>query len=280
MTTTLHTQAKEKHKADRVGYGMRPPVEPFSQAINNFKKVCTQAGEDAHIEAVAKVLGLSPKSSGFQGRIAFAKKLGIWDQAGPNRIKASKRGVAIHRPASPTEEPRAIFDAFREVEQLEKTWAAFKGKTLPQNEYLVNWIESTLQVPKDLKLRWAEYFLEAAEFTGLLHRRPDGIYQVFSEPQSVVGTLPSVDSGQGRQDGELPLPPGGTGSHEERKNQEFPSLPDTNGFKLTKGLSRGRQALIVIPEELNSRDVASIKALLAAADAALEGLRETDRDPE
>lgn len=261
---------KEPKTKGRVGYGVKIPALTLERVIVSLKAVVNLAGENGSLDALAEVLGNSRSSSSFQMKLAAIKNFGVLS-ADKLNFSVPELGRRIIAPQSPDEEFVAIQEAFAKHELLDRVWGNYKGKILPQREYLANYIEKTLDIPANLKLAWADYFIECARYARIINEREGGSYQVYSSyvPREAAKQKPEKpQENQAKQPSPEPRP-----SQHTSIDQFFEGL--TGGVFYQKKLSRDRKALIFVPEDLTNADVEMIRSILKSVDAGLDGLKES-----
>lgn len=183
-------------------------------------------------------------------------------------------GQRIVQPQSAENEAQAIFEAFCKYEILAKVWETYKGKLLPQTEYLANHFETNYGISAERKDLWPPYFIEAAKFAGLLHERETGSYQVLmgapsgkKEPlEEPLNVKPSMEPPKAESQLEALV--------------RTPSLPNIGvtegehwGILSQRRISGNRKAVIAIPDELLQEDIDMLKQILKGIDMQLDGLK-------
>lgn len=268
----MQNEPKNRKEGDRIGYGVKVPPIRFNDAIESIKKLVTLAGESGSLDALAAILGHSRSSSNFSYKISALRNFGLitFDKLNYQLTDISKRIIS---PESSVDEMKAIQEAMSKQEILDRIWGNYKGKILPQREYLANYIEKTLEIPSQLKLQWADYFIEAALYANILIERESGSYQVLSEPllipriekESLEKIFDKVADDRGAN-GTKPNTTGQTNI-----DQRFEGL--SGGLFYQKKISDNRKAMIYIPEDLTDADITMIRSIIKSVDAGLEGLK-------
>ena len=273
----MNTQPNEKGEKTkpRIGYGVKIPSVEFGDAIEIVKLIARNAGESGSLDFLASILRHSRSSSTFHKKVAVLRNFGL--------ISADKVGYAITgigrriiTPQSPEDEQLAVQEAFSKNEILDRIWGNYKGKILPQREYLANYIEKGLEIPSSLKFQWADYFIDAARVARIIVERESGSFQVLSQ------ALPPPTK---IQPTEQPKANNSLLTEVQKPRKTAPQLDETIGEirwgSLTKlRISDDRMVIVAIPDELTGQDIDKIRIVLKGIDSSLEGLSKSDRDGE
>lgn len=261
----------------RIGYGVKIPTISFEEAIQITKIAGSKAGESNSIDVLSRITGNSSSSSTFSKKVAALRNFGLFE-VDKSEYSLTEIGKQIATPESFEQQARAIIQAFLNQENLRKIWDAFKGKRLPQIEYLANAIVKILDVPAELKLSWAEYFVEAGKYTGLLEERETGSFQVLTgytpvfklekEPDKKDNDV-KKDSENEKQDTAMSLPKNNTVDPLGIMEQSW-------GILNIKTISNNRKAIFAIPENLSEQDINSLKVFLQGIEVQLDGLKKFD----
>ncbi|MDQ7815982.1 MAG: hypothetical protein RDU14_03090 [Melioribacteraceae bacterium] len=183
-----HNNVSKESPKNRIGYGVKVPFLSFEDVIELTKSAGTKAEDINSLDVLSRLTGNSISSSNFNQKIATLKNYGVFtfDKTSYSLTGLGKR---IANPDSFESQANDIIEVFANQENLKKIWDSYKGKLLPQKEYLANAIVGILGIPPALKLNWAEYFINALKYAGLLEERGAGSYQVLSG--YVSGFVPS-----------------------------------------------------------------------------------------
>jgi hypothetical protein len=185
-------------------------------------------------------------------------------------------GERIAQPQSSEDVDQAIFESFLKLDILKDTWENYRGKLLPQREYLANFIEKNLGIPQSLKLDWADYFISSAQHARLLKEREagSGSYQVLNQPLPSVLKVMVSDIGKA-----------GDTALVEPTQEVKPTLSDSLGIESQhwgilnqRKISGNRKAVIAIPDELTQQDIESLKTLLKNIEPMLDGLKKSEEN--
>jgi hypothetical protein len=271
-------KTNEPQPKDRIGYGVKIPTVSFEDAIRIIKEVARVGGMDGGFDALSTVTQNTVSSSTLLYKVYALKGFGLLTFQGKT-YSLTELGRNIVQPESAEQEGRSIVESFSNHTILNKVWDNYKGKILPQREYLANYFEKNLEIPAKLKLGWADYFIAAAMFARLLHERESGSYQVLSTPISGIAApnkeeqqkSPSktTDQAVGIMPRQAKAPDSGYESH-------FEGL--SGGLFYQKKISDNRKAMIYIPEDLTESDIVMIRAIIKSVDAGLEGLKRHEPD--
>ena len=263
-----------------IGYGVKVPIISFEEAVGAIEKTGRQAGMDGTLDDLSKILGNTRTSSTFILKTRVLRSFDLISVSEEN-YHVTSIGQSIIQPISPGERERAKFQAFLNHEVLKSLFENYKGKLLPQREYLGNFIRTSLKIPDALRLEWADYFLKAAEYVGLLHHRENGALQVMAFP-SVSGEITAAVQGEENK-------PEQTTTKEGQAPRPIPSEEDGLasvvsrvqwGILNQRTLSSNRRAIFAIPDELTDGDIQALRQIIKGIEAGLDGLRKIDEDKE
>lgn len=260
-----------KESKDRIGYGVKIPSIPFEEAIRIVNGV---SGLSGSIDTLATITNNSVSSSTFNYKVAALKNFGLLQSADKTNYVMTDLARDIANPESDEQKVKSIQESFTKHDLLNRVWELYKGKILPQSEYLANSIEKNFGIPAELKSAWAEYFINSAKFANLLIERESGSYQVLSnfgvvgkKKEEALTPPPPNGSGSGNGSGALQQPP-------KSIDELFNEL--TGGFKIQKTTGNNKMFYLYIPESLTDKEINNIKAILKGAEAILEGFKEDE----
>src|SRR5689334_9113992 len=166
---------KEREKRARRPRGSFPPTLALSDAVNVVTRLYEDVGGDASYDTFAGIINNSPSSSTFTRKLGSLKNYGlVADER--RHVRVSELGIAIVAPTSPHERTQALKQAFLNVEVFGALYDRYKGKLLPQDEFLTNVVSGI--VPKEFSHTWIDRFKQSAKSAGLIRDRGDGKLQV------------------------------------------------------------------------------------------------------
>ena len=146
----------------------------------------------------------------------------------------------------------AAKEAFLSIETFAKAYERYKGRILPQDEFLTNTF--TNYVPKDLAPEWVEKFKASAGIAGLLEER-NGKLQVRETvriPKDVQEPEPPIEAKEAEPAAERKEPPPTTA---------VASTPDV--IRTPLPLGPGRLAYIELPKDWKPSELKKLLRLLA-----------------
>jgi hypothetical protein len=259
----------EKETKQKSGYGVRPPLISFEGSINAIKDVANIGGESSSRDAFVTIFDNSTASTNFLYKLSALKKFGLitFDKSSYEFTDLARR---IVKPDSLADEQRAIYEAFCQHETLVKIWENYKGKLLPQRDYVANWIENNLKIPAEFKSTWADYFIEAAKFAQIIIERGEsGSSQVLFEPQiqqSIVNEEKPKDAPKEEKIVEKPV-------------NTLTAIIESEhwGILNQRKISGNRKAIFAIPDELSQEDIETLRVILKGIDAGLDGLKKYEQ---
>lgn len=271
-------EQKQDPPKERIGYGVKVPYLSFEESVKITKEVCRLSGFDGSIDVLSKVTGNSTSSSSFVFKVRVLKGYGLLTVQ-DNSYSLTDIGKRVAKAESPQDEVQAIFEAFCKHDTLSKVWENYKGKILPQSEYLANHFETNYGIPANLKESWAQYFVEAAKYAGLLDTRESGSYQVRLQP-TVEKKADIEHPTNGKSSTESPTRRPETHVESLTKNPSLPAIEVTEGehwgILSQRRISGNRKAVIAIPDELLPEDIEMLKVILKGIDMQLDGLKKSE----
>jgi hypothetical protein len=235
----------------RIPRGLAPPALSLAEAIEVVTRFYEEAGGESSFDLLARITDNSPASSVFAKKVAALRNYNLIEDE--NRIvRLSPLGFRIAAPHEPAEMMEAAKEAFLNVEIYAKAYDRYKGRILPQDEFLINTFAS--YVPKELAEEWVEKFKASAHAAGLLEER-NGKTQVRETVR-----IP--------KEAQEPPPPvelkGGEPLIEERKETPRPPTPSLpNVIRTPLPLGPGRLAYIELPEDWKPSELKKLLRLLA-----------------
>lgn len=172
-------EGKAANKRKRVPKGAAPPALSLDEAATIITRFYEDAGGEASYDPLSNIMGNSSASSVFTKKMAALKNYGlVMDE---NRfVTLTSLGFRVAAPDDPMGRVEALKEAFLENEIFARAYERYRGRILPQDEYLVNAFASW--VPKELANDWMEKFKSSAGIAGLLEDR-NGKLQVRESPR-------------------------------------------------------------------------------------------------
>lgn len=171
------SQGKDSEGSSRRRFpkGSIPPSLSLDEAITIISRFYEQAGGEASIDALSMITNNTVNSSVFVKKNASLKNYGLIFEEN-KQIRLTDLGYSITAPRQISERQVALKDAFLKIDNFAKIYEKYRGRILPQDEFLINTFRSF--VPKDLAPEWLDKFKRSASIAGLLATRPDGKLQV------------------------------------------------------------------------------------------------------
>lgn len=257
MTDTTDASAASESEAKeqasgrkRIPRGLAPPTLSLEEAISIITKFYEDAGGESSFDLLSQITGNSSASSVFTRKIASLRNYNLISDE--NRVVTlTPLGFRIAAPHEPAEMVEAAKEAFLNIEVFAKAYDRYKGRILPQDEFLIN--AFTAYVPKDLAAEWVEKFKASAGIAGLLEER-NGKLQVRETarvPQQAQESAPPVEV----KEAEPVI---------ERKETSFtpsPSSPEI--IRTPLPLGPGRLAYIELPKDWKPSELKKLLRLLA-----------------
>jgi hypothetical protein len=141
---------------------------------------------------------------GFVARVAAAKQFGLIETA-QNRYRITDRAQRILFPVRDADRRQGLLDAFLAVPVYRKTYEAHRGKTLPPEFGLRNYMRTEFGVPADRAALAVSVLLASAETAGF--------FETTGQRTQLIE--PRIDGGTPRTD---QPPPAGDDSMERRNS--------------------------------------------------------------
>ena len=129
--------------------GVGFPYYDLTKSIEVARIIHDVAGGSCDRAQLAPLLKYSGVNNGaFLTRVAAAKMFGLIEQDG-ERLRVTKRGLAVAAPVSDGDASRANHDAFLSVELFKKVFEKFNGQALPGEAGLTNLLLNEYKVVPD-----------------------------------------------------------------------------------------------------------------------------------
>jgi hypothetical protein len=139
---------------------------------------------------VALALGVGPGSSNFRDLLSSSIKYGLTSGSfNQPRVSLETLGRSIVAPKNPEERRLALFQAFMQLELLRRVYDHYKGKKLPETQFLANTLVREFAVPKDGVNRFVEVFNANVAYLGLVKDGATGKWLSAELPTEDVGPL-------------------------------------------------------------------------------------------
>jgi hypothetical protein len=269
-------KSRTSFKTDKVSYGINVPWISFEESISIIKRLVPIGGLQGSQDALSHVMGNSLRSSSYVLKVRALRQFALIDIKEKD-YNLSDLAQQIVQPDSEERSTQALFDSFNSHKILRRIWENYRGKILPKEEYLSNWISLNLNIPKDVANSWAKYFMSAARYLNLLHERPDGAYQVLNQISfQKSDAIPEKDEDRQSNSNISPLELSKPIENlQKRSIGEFVESEEW-GILNQRKVSGNRKAIFAIPDELSEKDIELIKTILKGIEASLDGLRKSD----
>jgi predicted nucleotide-binding protein len=118
---------------------------------------------------------MSPGSSAFRDLLSSSIKYGL-TSGSFNQKKVSLEGLgkAIVAPKNPEERRQALLEAVLRPESFRRVYDYYKGKKVPEAQFLANTLVRDFSAPKDAVDKFVEVFSDSMEYLGLVKDAPTG----------------------------------------------------------------------------------------------------------
>jgi hypothetical protein len=262
----------EQKESKRIGWGVKVPLLSLAEVIEIVKITYSKAGDTGSLDVLSRITGNSSSSSTFAKKISALKNFGVFI-IDKSTYTLTELGLRIAQPESFEQQATAIIEAFLNQEYLKKIWENYKGKRLPQEEYLANSIVNILAIPQELKIEWATYFISAGKYSGLLEERESGFQVLLNYTSSTpISNVPI------KKENEEQITP--------ILKEAIITQPTSNdslniegnqwGILSKKNVSGNRKAIFAIPEDLTQQDIEALRIVIKGIDIQLDGLKKNE----
>ena len=172
------------------------------------------AGQPYPPTDIAIALGKSPGSSGFHTLLSSSLKYGLTvGSYKADRITQTTLGQSVTAPTNAEERQHALVRAALTPTTFSKAYAYYKGKKLPDTQYLMNTFVREFGIPQDQAENCSDIFRANLHFVGLIREASTGLWvsgaagvEVASMTDDAeVDTDGGVDSSSGERTPEVPV---------------------------------------------------------------------------
>jgi hypothetical protein len=247
-----------KKKGQRFKKGSFPPTMTLEEASTIITSFYENTGGEASVDALSSLTNNTSASSVFQRKLATLRNYGVIQEETQeqNRIVSlTELGLRIAAPHDPAQKVEAQREAFLKIEVFKNAYERYKGRILPQDEFLINAFTSS--VPRELAGEWVEKFKSSAETAGLIEKR-NGKLQV---RESVL--VPSPEKDKGKMPADTKDEAIDQGEHVQQRREPPPPPEDVTRTPIPLG--PGRLAYIELPKGWESKDLKKLLRLLTLA---------------
>lgn len=124
---------------------------------------------------VGLALGISPGSSAFRDLLSSSIKYGLTTGSyNQPKVSLEALGKDIAFPKSPQERRRALLEAALRPEPFRRVYEYYKGKKMPDKQFLANTLVRDFGVARDMVDKFAEVLNANLEYLGLVKDGPTG----------------------------------------------------------------------------------------------------------
>jgi hypothetical protein len=265
---------KAHEKKVRRPRGSFPPTLSLPDAVSVITHLYENVGGDASYDTFAGLIENSPSSSTFHRKLAALKNYGLVTDENKH-VKVSSLGDVIVAPTSPDERMDALKKAFLSVEIFALLYDKYRGKLLPQDEFLTNVV--TGLVPKEFANTWIDRFKQSAKAAGLIRDRGDGKLQV--REMAELGSFGTASEGdQFSQTPSVSPSASPSASPSPAPPDDDEDGPTTYGHVSKIKLSEDRQAVFKLPDRLTGRDAQKLKGALQGLATIIDSMVEEQED--
>lgn len=180
--TTLRLMARQKEEtasdtAPPQSRGKRAqssfPKYPLAEAVKVAQVIeDTNAGQPLPPVETALAMDLSPRNSQFEQLTSASIKYGLTSGSSrADEISITDLGQSVVSPESPEAKAQALLSAALAPETFRDLYAFFRGKKLPEEQFLLNTIVRQFDIPREHAAVCARVFLANMELVGLVKSR-------------------------------------------------------------------------------------------------------------
>lgn len=247
-----------KKKPQRFKKGSFPPSMALEEATTIITSFYENTGGEASVDAISSLTNNTSASSVFQRKLATLRNYGLIQEGAQEQsrvVSLTELGLRIAAPHDPAQKVEAQKEAFLKIEVFKNAYERYKGRILPQDEFLINAFTSS--VPRELAAEWVEKFKSSAETAGLIEMR-NGKLQV---RESVL--VPAPDRGGEKPSGDASGEAAGQVDKQPPKDNPPPPPPKPEVISTPIPLGPGRIAHIELPSDWKPHELKKLLKLLA-----------------
>lgn len=180
------------------------PKTTLQQALDVPNALMRNGGNPLTAIDLATAIGKSPGSSTIRTLSAASSAYGLTGGGLKSTTAMEKLGKAITSPTPPEEKARSLVAAALRPAVFKSVYDYYKGKKLPEKEFLVNTIVREFGVAGGSTAEtFADIFLANMEFVGLTRKTPSGAW-LTNDPEAArvePAAVPGTDDGEITVDG-------------------------------------------------------------------------------
>lgn len=230
--------------------GSKPPALSLDEAAEIITTFYEDTAGEASYDALSNITDNSPGSSVFINKLAALKNYGL--MADENRVLSlTELGFSVAAPHTPADRVEALKEAFLKVDNFKNAYEKYKGRLLPQDEFLRN--AFTSWVPVDLASEWVETFKSSADIAGLLEER-NGKLQVRESVRIPEGE---------KEEAPAPVLKEAEAPPSRIEESQAPHTLPAGVIRTPLALGPGRLAYIELPKDWKPAELKKLLRLLA-----------------
>lgn len=172
--TKSNESAAKRPKRKRVQSSF--PKDPLEQSLRVAKALeDANGGQPLPPLETATALGVSPGSSDFRRILSSSLKYGLTEGSyKSDRISLDDLGRRIVEPRSEEERRTALLRAAMRPETFSSIYEYYKGKKLPENNFLQNTVVREFDVPREHAEQCVSVFVTNMEYVSLIRTTKSG----------------------------------------------------------------------------------------------------------
>jgi predicted nucleotide-binding protein len=183
------------------------PKLTLEQAVDLPNALQRNGGNPLSVIDLATAISKSPGSSYIRTLNAAASAYGLTGGSYKTTFTMKPLGQAIVSPVSPDERVARLVTAALTPPLFKQVYDYYKGKKVPDRQFLVNTVVREFKVPQGSADAFADIFLANLRFVGLIRSTPGGEW-LANEPDPSTAGVPTVPdpgdvdtvAGEGRAD--------------------------------------------------------------------------------
>ncbi len=147
--------------------GQTPPYMSLEECVKLSERIYQEGGADMTRDDVAQMMGSTIKSSKFQMKLVAMRAYGLIEPHSKT-IKLTNLSLKIVNPPSNDEQKENILKSYNLINLFKSLHEKFRGRFLPEDNFLANTIEHEFGIPKSQKNKWVKVFNKSGLYAGVL----------------------------------------------------------------------------------------------------------------
>jgi hypothetical protein len=175
--TSKKKKAAKKKKAPtpkvKSSVNINYPKHSIARALRIPQAIIQQnAGKECSDSESAKYVGVS-YGGPYQVELSSAKKFGLIERSGPQKIKPTDLAKKILRPHAPEDEINGIREAVINAPSIGDVYKHYRGENLPDRSFFENALVDTFEIPAERVSEFIDVFIESLTTAKLIDKSGD-----------------------------------------------------------------------------------------------------------